>query len=146
MAIVFSGSLEGINWAALKATLAADRFDNGRTVAQMERSFRNSYCCAIARHGAAVIGTARALSDGVCNAYIVDMWTHSSYRRRGIGRRMLQDLCAELSGQHVYLFTDDAHAFYAACGFADRGTGLEKIIGKWLDNESRNAGPGSAQR
>jgi ribosomal protein S18 acetylase RimI-like enzyme len=146
MAIVFSGSIEGINWTALKATLAADRFDNGRTPGQMERSFRNSYCCAIARHGQAVVGTARALSDGVCNAYIVDMWTHSSYRRRGIGRRMLEELCARLMGQHVYLFTDEAHEFYAACGFVARGTGLERVVGKWLDNGSRSAVPGGRSR
>jgi len=146
MAIVFSGSIEGINWTALKATLAADRFDNGRTPGQMERSFRNSYSCAIARHGQAVVGTARALSDGVCNAYIVDMWTHSSYRRRGIGRRMLEELCARLAGQHVYLFTDEAHDFYAACGFVARGTGLERVVGKWLDNDSRSAVPGGRSR
>jgi GNAT superfamily N-acetyltransferase len=146
MAIVFSGSIEGINWAALKATLAADHFDNGRTTGQMERSFRNSFCCAIARHGEAVVGTARALSDGVCNAYVVDMWTHSSYRRRGIGRRMLEDLCVRLSGQHVYLFTDDAHEFYTACGFVSRGTGMERVVGKWLENDSRNVVPGRAAR
>ena len=50
-------------------------------------------------------------------------------------------LRARSTGQHVYLFTDDAHAFYAACGFVARGTGLEKVIGKWLDNESRDAAP-----
>jgi len=137
MTIAYSTCHDGIDWAALKAALAADRFDNGRSALQMERSFRASFCCVYALDGTEVVGTARALSDGVCNAYIVDMWTHSMRRRRGIGRRMLDLLCESLAGQHVYLFTDDQEAFYAACGFAPRGVGLEKIVGHWLQNHSQ---------
>ena len=135
MAIVYTTSSDGVDWTRLKAALAEDHFDNGRTAAQMERSFRASYRCVYALDGYRVVGTARALSDGVCNAYIVDMWTQSSYRRRGIGRRMLELLCQALKGQHVYLFTDDQQDFYAACGFSQRGAGLERIVGRWLENE-----------
>lgn len=42
MAISYTNTTDGVDWAALKADLAADRFDNGRTVAQYERSFRSS--------------------------------------------------------------------------------------------------------
>jgi predicted GNAT family acetyltransferase len=135
MAIVYTTSGDGVDWTRLKAALAEDRFDNGRTAAQMERSFRASYRSVYALDADRVVGTARALSDGVCNAYIVDMWTQSSYRRRGIGRRMLELLCQALKGQHVYLFTDDQQEFYAACGFSQRGAGLERIVGRWLENE-----------
>jgi predicted GNAT family acetyltransferase len=137
MTIAYSTCHDGIDWAALKAALAADRFDNGRTALQMERAFRASFRSVYALDGTEVIGTARVLSDGVCNAYIVDMWTHSMHRRRGIGRRMIDLLCESLAGQHVYLFTDDQEAFYAACGFAPRGVGLEKIVGRWLQNDSQ---------
>jgi len=137
MAITYSTSHDGINWAELKAALAADRFDNGRSALQMERSFRASFRCVYALDGSQVVGTARALSDGVCNAYIVDMWTHSSHRRQGIGRHMLEVLCESLSGQHVYLFTDDKEAFYASCGFTTRGVGMERIVGRWLQNDSQ---------
>ncbi len=135
MDIVYSTSSDGVDWIRLKAALAEDRFDNGRSAAQMERSFRASYRCVYAFDADRVVGIARALSDGVCNAYIVDMWTQSSYRRRGIGRRMLELLCQALKGQHVYLFTDDQQAFYAACGFSQRGAGLERIVGRWLEND-----------
>lgn len=135
MAIEYSSACEGVDWAALKTDLARDHFDNGRNAGQMERSFRASYCCVFAREDGRVIGTGRVLSDGVCNAYLVDMWTHSAHRRRGIGRRMLEQLCASLSGQHVYLFTDDAQAFYAACGFVTRGSGMERIVGRWLNGD-----------
>ena len=137
MPIIYSTSPVGIDWAALKAALAKDSFDNGRTARQMERSFRASFRCVYAFDETEVVGTARALSDGVCNAYIVDMWTHSKHRRRGIGRRMMDMLCESLAGQHVYLFTDDQEAFYAACGFEPRGVGLERIVGRWLRNDSK---------
>jgi ribosomal protein S18 acetylase RimI-like enzyme len=48
------------------------------------------------------------LSDGVCNAYVVDIWTHSAFRRQGIAHRLMSLLEDKLEGQHVYLFTDDA--------------------------------------
>ena len=47
------------------------------------------------------------LSDGFCNAYVVDVWTFSKYRRRRIASKMMEILMDQLSGQHVYLFTDD---------------------------------------
>lgn len=137
MAIEYSTSVDGVDWTALIASLAADRFDNGRTPRQMESSFRNSYRCVIAREGDRIVGTGRALSDGVCNAYIVDVWTQSAYRRRGIGRRIIELLCEALQGQHVYLFTDDRRDFYAACGFVPRAVGMQRIVGEWLNNDSK---------
>lgn len=135
--IDFRTDCAGVDWRALKATLAEDDFDNGRTPAQLERSFRASAQVVFARRGAVIVGTARALSDGVCNGYVVDLWTHSSLRRRGIGRRMLELVVQPLEGQHVYLFTDDAPGFYAACGFVPRGAGMERVVGTWLHNASR---------
>ena len=132
-AVRLSHSPDGVDWAALKRDLAADDFDNGRTPDELERSFRASRAVVFASVGDRVIGKARALSDGVCNAYVVDLWTHSAWRRQGVGRRMLDALCARLPGQHVCLFTDDAPAFYAACGFAARGTAFERIAGRWLN-------------
>jgi len=65
------------------------------------------------------------------------MWTHSSHRRHGIGRGMIDLLCESLAGQHVYLFTDDQEAFYASCGFTPRGVGLEKVVGRWLQSDDQ---------
>jgi hypothetical protein len=50
---------------------------------------------------------------------------------------MIDVLCESLVGQHVYLFTDDQEAFYAECGFSPRGVGLERIVGSWLQNDSK---------
>ena len=83
-----------------------------------------------------VIGTARVLSDGICNAYVVDVWTLTPYRRRGVARRMLEILLEPLRGQHVALFTDEAPEFYRKLGFRERGVTFEKVIGRWLDPDS----------
>ena len=71
--------MNGVDWEEMKATLAADSIDNGRSPAQLEKSFRNSFAKVVATHKRQIIGTARALSDEVCNAYIVDVWTLSKF-------------------------------------------------------------------
>ena len=47
---------------------------------------------------------------------------------------MMRLLLQDLGGQHVYLATDDASEFYRTLGFTERGIGMEKIIGIWLEN------------
>jgi predicted GNAT family acetyltransferase len=132
--IDYRRTLIGIDWSAMTAALIADDFDNGRTPEQLQRSFINSALTVIAFDGDTVVGTARALSDGVCNAYIVDVWTLSSHRRRGIATAMMQSLFCDLSGQHVSLFTDDASEFYESLGMKPRGKMYEIVVGEWLQS------------
>jgi GNAT superfamily N-acetyltransferase len=134
--ITFTTDLRRVDWAEMKATLAGDDFDNGRTPEQLRASFEHSYRSVIAYADGRLIGTARVLSDGVCNAYVVDIWTLTAYRRRGIARRMLGILLEPLRGQHVALFTDDAPEFYRSVGFSERGITYEKVVGRWLDPDS----------
>jgi ribosomal protein S18 acetylase RimI-like enzyme len=110
-------SLEGIDWAQAKADLAADDFDNGRSAEALCRSFQQSQHVAFARDGDRVVGMARFLSDGVCNAYLVDVWTASAYRRRGIASALLRHLLDQVPGQHVGLQTNNGQDFYASLGF-----------------------------
>ena len=125
-----------VDWAAMKQTLSEDDFDNGRTPEQLKVSFENSAVACIAYADGRIIGTVRALSDGVCNAYIVDVWTLSAFRRQNIARTMMEKVMAQLPGQHVYLFTDDALDFYKKVGFTPQGIGLGKVVGRWLVNEN----------
>lgn len=136
MAITYKRDLDQVDWQAMKAVLLADDFDNGRTPEQLSASFHNSYGTCIAYDADQIIGTARVLSDGICNAYIVDVWTLSRYRQRGVARAMLDQLLQDLHGQHVYLFSDDAVDFYKRIGFNERGVGLERVIGTWLVNDA----------
>ena len=125
-----------IDWEALRRDLIADDFHNGRTTHQLRLSFENSEVPVYAIENGRCIGTARALSDGVCNAYVVDVWTHSQFRHRGIGSEMMNMIIAACPGQHIYLFTDDVPAFYKQLGFTERPIGLQIISGTWLHNET----------
>src|SRR5262249_52549963 len=109
--ITIDSSFEGIDWDRAKADLSADDFDNGRTADALRRSFFQSAHVAFARDGRRLVGMARLLSDGVCNAYVLDVWTASPYRRRGIGSAMIRLLLEQVPGQHVGLQTDDAQGF-----------------------------------
>ena len=136
MAVEFDSSLEGIDWAQAKADLETDDFDNGRSAAALRRSFERSQHVAFARDGGRVVGMARLLSDGVCNAYLLDVWTFSPYRRRGIASALVRMLMEQVPGQHIGLQTDEAHAVYASLGFAPQPDFMSVVVGNWLDNEA----------
>ena len=138
MTVHVDSSLVGIDWVEAKADLAADHFDNGRSADALRRSFEQSQHVAVARDGGRVVGMARILSDGVCNAYLVDVWTASSHRRQGIATSMIRRLLGEVPGQHVGLQTDDAQGFYASLGFAPQPEFWSTIAGSWLDNDANS--------
>jgi len=139
--IRMDGSLEGIDWARTKADLAADDFDNGRSAAALRRSFEQSQHVAIARDGDRVVGMARLLSDGVCNAYLLDVWTLSGYRRRGIASELVRRLVDAVPGQHVGLQTEEAQMLYASLGFEPQPEFWSRVSGRWLENEANAADP-----
>jgi len=132
--ITYTTDMAGVDWQAMKAILVEDNFDNGRTPQQLRASFENSFVSVVAYAAERIIGTVRVLSDQVCNAYVVDVWTYSPYRRQGVATRMMQIALEKLPGQHVYLFTEDAKEFYNSLGFKKRGVGLELVVGTWLVN------------
>jgi ribosomal protein S18 acetylase RimI-like enzyme len=134
--VTIDGSLAGIDWEQAKADLAADDFDNGRSADALRRSFEQSRHVAFARDGDRVVGMARLLSDGVCNAYLVDVWTASSYRRQGIASAMIRFLLDEVPGQHVGLQTDDAQQLYRSIGFESQPEFWSLVVGSWLDNDA----------
>jgi GNAT superfamily N-acetyltransferase len=134
--ITYRSDLEGVDWEALKQDLIADDFHNGRTTAQLRLSFENSTVVAMGFDGDRCIANGRLLSDRVGNAYVVDVWTHSAYRRQGIGRKIMRMLLEAVPGQHVYLQSDDAVGFYRKLGFVERPKGLQLIVGEYLRNET----------
>ena len=136
VAVRIDSALEGIDWGQAKADLAADSFDNGRSPAALEASFRQSQHVAFARDGDRVVGMARLLSDGVCNAYLVDVWTMSAYRRQGIASAMVRLLVEHVPGQHVGLQTDDAQELYSSLGFSLQPEFWSIVSGRWLDNDA----------
>jgi GNAT superfamily N-acetyltransferase len=141
--IVVDGDVARVDWVQAKKDLAADDWDNGRSPAALRTSFEQSRHSAFAWDGPRLVGMARLLSDGVSNAYLLDVWTASSYRRRGIGSAMIAYLLEQVPGQHVGLQTDDAEAFYGSLGFEHQPQFMSKVVGEWLVNDA-NPPAGSA--
>ena len=135
--IEFIRSASQVNWEALKRKLVEDDFDNGRTPDQLRRSFENSFAVCFALSEGEVIGKARVLSDGVGNAYLLDVWTLTAYRNRGVAREMIRRLKESLPGQHVYLQSDDDTLdFYEKLGFRPQPNGMHCIVGEYLNESS----------
>jgi GNAT superfamily N-acetyltransferase len=78
---------------------------------------------------------ARLLSDGVCNAYLLDVWTATPYRRQGVASAMIRRLLEQVPGQHVGLQTDDAQPLYDSLGFQPQPEFWSTVVGDWLDND-----------
>lgn len=129
-------SCAGVDWVRAKADLTTDDFDNGRSPEALRRSFENSQYVVFAWVEDRVVGMARLLSDGVCNAYLLDVWTHSPLRRRGIGAAMVRHLVAAVPGQHVGWQTDAAVEFYTALGARPQPSFMSIVSGVWLGNDA----------
>jgi predicted GNAT family acetyltransferase len=139
MTVRVDESLDGIDWERAKADLAADDFDNGRSPQALRASFARSQHVAITRDGDHVVGMARLLSDGVCNAYLLDVWTQSAYRRQGIASAMVRQLMSQVPGQHIGLQTDEAESFYTTLGYTHQPVFMSAIVGTWLGNDANRS-------
>ncbi len=70
--------------------------------------------------GDALIGFARATSDGIYRATIWDVVIHPDYRSSGLGRQLVQTLLAHPHlnrVERVYLMTTHQQRFYERIGF-----------------------------
>ncbi len=67
----------------------------------------------------AMVGFARAISDGVSLAYLADVFVLREHRGAGLGRRLVAQMVEHGPGAAFrwLLHTDDAHGLYAQFGF-----------------------------
>lgn len=107
----------GVDWDVLadiyaRAPLAV------RTAAEIKRAFANSYLCCFAWIDGQLVGAARATSDGVFYATVLDVAVDPGFQGAGIGRRMMRELLRRLPLQKVYLTTvPGKEGFYEKLGF-----------------------------
>lgn len=71
----------------------------------------------------AQVGFARAVSDGVCFAYLADVYIVTRHRGLGLGAALLQEMIEDGPGARFrwMLHTQDAHGLYARFGFEAAG-------------------------
>lgn len=108
---------DGVDWDLLadiyaRAPLAM------RTAAEVKRAFANSYICCFAWVDGQLVGAARATSDGVFYATVLDVAVDPGFQGAGIGRKMMRELLRRLPVQKVYLTTvPGKEGFYEKLGF-----------------------------
>jgi GNAT superfamily N-acetyltransferase len=69
------------------------------------------------------VGFARALSDGICEAYLADVFVVPGHRGHGLGKAIVRRMVEDGPGAHLrwWLATADAHGLYEKFGFAAPG-------------------------
>jgi GNAT superfamily N-acetyltransferase len=92
-----------------------------RTLEDVERQWRGAWRVVGVYDASdgAMVGGARAVSDGVSDAYLGDMFVVSEHRGRGLAKQLLTKMIEEGPGRDFrwILVTSDAHGLYAQFGF-----------------------------
>lgn len=88
-----------------------------RTRADVEAQLDSAWRVVGAYRGAAMVGFARAVSDGVAFGYLADVFVLESARGAGLGKALVEAVLAGTDRFRWTLFTDDAHGLYARYGF-----------------------------
>lgn len=87
------------------------------------RALAGSHRLVSARREGQLVGLARSISDGATVVYLQDVLVHPDEQRRGVGRRLLDELFAGYAGvRQRVLVTDDEdrqRTFYESLGFVE---------------------------
>ena len=122
-----------IDVAAVHRYLAGESYwASGRSFETVERLVREASRVVGLYHDGALVGFARAVSDGVAVAYLADVYVLPGYRGQGLGEELVREIVerGELANVRWLLHTRDAHALYAKVGFGVPGGRLmERPIG-----------------
>lgn len=79
----------------------SDRVDEDGT----RRALKNTYCAFAAFEGGKFAGFFRALSDGVSDAYLLDLFVYEQFRRRGIALALCRRIVEKLKSDGISWIT-----------------------------------------
>jgi GNAT superfamily N-acetyltransferase len=100
----------------LRVAVGWDRFEN-----KYDKVLPNSYTHFTLRENNQLLAFVNVISDGISDAFLVDLMVHPSVQRRGIGRALVGRAIGELTADGIRCIqvTFDVHLerFYRHCGF-----------------------------
>ncbi len=80
--------------------------DEGETdFAPIARALKNSYCCFGAECDGTLAGFVRVLSDGVSDAYLLDLFVDPKFRKQGIGEKLCREIVGKLKADGIEWIT-----------------------------------------
>lgn len=101
-----------------------------RETEKIKRAYTNSFRFVTAWNSNIIVGAGRMICDGECYGWIHDVAILSSYRKKGIGRAVIQKL---LDGNENILIgltsSFEAVDFYTKIGFNKHKTAMAKYPG-----------------
>jgi GNAT superfamily N-acetyltransferase len=120
-------------WEFLSTKAYWGRFRDRATVERQLEGASRVVAAYRSRDGA-MIGYARAVSDGEALAYLADVFVVGEAQGQGVGKALVHAMIEEGPGPHFrwMLHTLDAHELYRRFGFAEPD-------GTYLERKGRNA-------
>ena len=99
-----------------------------RTREQVRSQLDSAWRLVGAYDDGALVGFARAVSDGVGIAYLADVFVLPAYQGKGLGTAIVRRMIDEGPGADLrwMLFTRDAHGLYEKFGFGPPENALER--------------------
>lgn len=118
MAVVWSQTLQGIDWQELESLYHRAPLGN-KNARDLQTVFSNSRYCCFAREDGALVAAGRALADGADCSYICDVAVLPSHQGTGLGKEAVRRLVALSKGhKKIILYAvPGKEGFYKRLGF-----------------------------
>lgn len=117
MNLRLTSECRGVDWKALASILALGSLGT-RDPAHLKRVFAGSHLACFAYDTGQLIGTGRAISDGVGSSAIYDVAVLPAFQGRGVGRAIMHYLLEHLPKRSVMLVSVPLkEGFYRKFGF-----------------------------
>ena len=116
LSILRNAALTGDQVAHLRAAVGWDARPG-----PCARALAHAYAHWSAWEGGELVAYVSAISDGVGDAFLVDLMVHPDRQRRGVGRALVRRAVADLTADGIQcvqaVFIPELEPFYRACGF-----------------------------
>lgn len=132
--IIYKTDLESIDWNSLVEMYyqvdGVIGLGKERNLERIKKSFLQSYKVVTAWDKDVIVGAGRMISDGYCYGWIHDIGVLPGYRKRGIGKGIMDELMNE-DEPLLFGLTSSFGAidFYTNLGFKKHKTGMAKYPG-----------------
>lgn len=120
--IYISRNKEDIDIKQLVELLHTSEWAAKREEELIRKTVENSYCYAVLDDEKNLIGFARIVTDFATVFYLMDVIVEESFRGKGYGKMLLNEIMKDVGHLYGVLHTDSARELYEAYGFKVTGT------------------------